>query len=111
MELHLGGLTVAPNVWQAGAIILLIFIFVLMLAYMARTYMEWSLSGFGIGVVVGIILVIALEVGLLIGGKSVLAGILNWKDAPAPVANVINSGHERLLDVLNVPASCSGNLK
>ncbi|SRR5258708_4989365 len=111
MNLHIGKVVISSNIWQAGLIIILVFVLILVLAYMSRNFLEWSLSGFGIGLVIGFILAIVLEGFLLIGGKTVITGLLSWKTAPPIVANVLNSGHQRLLDVLNVPASCSGTLK
>lgn len=111
MNLHIGKLVISSNIWQAAVIIILVFVLILVLAYMSRNFLEWSLSGFGIGLVIGFILAIVLEGFLLIGGKTVITGLLSWKTAPPVVANVLNSGHQRLLDVLNVPASCSATLK
>ncbi len=110
-KLHLGPISIAPNVWQAAAIIALIFVFVLVLAYMSRNFMEWSLSGAGIGLVVGFILALVLEGFLIVGGRTVITAALGWKNAPAPIQNVLTEGHQKLLDALNIPASCSGIVK
>lgn len=110
-EVSLPHTSIAPNILQAIAIIFLIFIFVLVLAYMSHNFMEWSLSGFGIGFFIGFVLAIVLEGFLLVGGRTVITGLLNWKHAPAPVQNVLTTGHQKLLDALNVPASCSGIVK
>jgi Na+/H+ antiporter NhaC len=111
MKLHIGSITVASNVWQAVIIVVLIFVLILVLAYMSRNFLEWSLSGFGIGLVIGFILAIVIEGFLLIGGKTVLTGILSWKKAPAPIQKVLNDGHTRLLEVMNVPKQCWPNVK
>lgn len=111
MNLHLGSVTIAPNIWQAAAIIALIFALLLVLAYMSRNFLEWSLSGFGVGLFIGIILTIILEGFLLIGGKSIVTSLLSWKSAPPQIQKVLNDGHKKLLDTLNVPASCSGIVK
>ena len=103
--------TVASNVWIAGGIIALIFAFVLVLAYMSRSFMSWSLSGFGIGFVIGILVALIVEGFLLIGGKSIITAGLGVKNAPAPIQNILDSGHKQLLEALNVPASCSATLK
>ncbi len=106
MKVHIGGITIAPNIWQAAIIIILIFVLVLVLAYMSHNFLEWSLGGFGIGMVLGVILAIVLEGFLLVGGKTVLTGLLSWKQAPAPIQRVLDDGHVRLLEVLNVPKAC-----
>ncbi|SRR5258708_21863460 len=110
-KLHIGPISIAPNVWQAAAIIALIFVFVLVLAYMSHNFMEWSLSGAGIGLVVGFILALVLEGFLIVGGRTVITAALGWKNAPAPIQSVLTEGHQKLLDALNIPASCSGIVK
>jgi hypothetical protein len=111
MRLNLGNISIAPNIWQAAAIIALIFALLLILAYMSRNFLEWSLSGFGIGLVIGFIIAIVLEGFLIIGGKTVIISVLNWKTAPPQVQKIINDGHQKLLETLNVPASCSSYAK
>ena len=106
MNLHIGPFTISPNIWQAGAIILLIFVLVLVMAYMSRNFMSWSLSGAWIGLVVGIALTLILEGFLLIGGKTVIISLLGIKNAPQPIQSALDSGHKELLDALQVPASC-----
>lgn len=106
MNLKIGNITIAPNVWQAAAIIILIFVLLLVLAYMSRNFLEWSLSGFGIGLALGFILALVLEGFLIVGGKTVLTGLLSWKNAPAPIQRVLDNGHTSLLEVLSVPKSC-----
>lgn len=106
MKLQLGNISIAPNVWQAAIIIVLIFVLILVLAYMSHNFMQWSLSGFGIGLVIGIILTIILEGFLLIGGRTVLTNVLKVNNAPEPVQKVLDDGHTRLLEVLEVPKAC-----
>ncbi len=106
MKLHLGNITIAPNIWQAAAVLALIFALVLILAYMSRNFLQWSLGGFGIGVLIGFILAIILEGFLLIGGKTVVINLLKWKNAPPQVQQVLNDGHVKLLEALSVPKSC-----
>src|SRR5260221_11210888 len=110
-KLHIGPVCIASNLWHAAAIIVLIFILVLVMGYMSRSFMSWLLSGAGIGLVVGFILALVLEGFLIVGGKTVITAALGWKNAPAPIQNVLATGHKQLLDVLNVPASCSAIVK
>ncbi len=111
MKLNFAGINIAQNYWQAGAIIFLIFILVLVMAYMSRSFMSWSLSGAWIGLVIGFILALVLEGFLIVGGKTVVTTLLGWKNAPKPIQTVLDEGHAKLLDTLGVPASCSGTLK
>ncbi len=104
-------ITLASNVWIAAGIIALIFALVLVMAYMSRSFMSWSLSGFGIGLIIGVLLSLIVEGFLLVGGRTVITAAIGWKNAPAPIQNILTTGHKQLLDALNVPASCSANLK
>lgn len=110
-KLHFAGITIAPNVWEAVAIVAFIFAIILLLAYMSHNFLEWSLSGAGIGIIVGFILALILEGFLIVGGKTVITAALGWKNAPAPIQNILTTGHKQLLDALNVPASCSAVVK
>ncbi|SRR5258708_4009827 len=110
-KLHIGPVSIAPNIWQAAAIITLIFVLVLVMAYMSRSFMSWSLSGAGIGIIVGFLLALILEGFLIVGGKTVITAALGWKNAPAPIQSVLTEGHQKLLDAMNIPASCSGIIK
>ncbi|CAN5298860.1 hypothetical protein BH10PAT1_BH10PAT1_2790 [soil metagenome] len=110
-QVHLGNISIAPNIIQAAVIIILIFVLVLVLAYMSHNFLQWSLSGFGIGAVIGFILALILEGFLLVGGKTVLTGFLSIKNAPAPVQKVLDNGHTTLLEVLKVPKQCWPNVK
>lgn len=111
MKFSLPQIHIAPNIWQAAIIVVLLFVLLLVMAYMSRNFLNWSLSGAGIGMVVGFILAIVLEGFLIVGGKTAITAALGWKNAPKPILSAIDSGHKKLLDALNVPASCSGTLK
>ena len=52
-----------------------------------------------------------LEGFLIVGGKTVITAAVGWRNAPAPIQNVLNIGHQKLLDSLNIPASCSAVVK
>ena len=111
MKLHIGGITLTPNLWQAIAIVVLIFVLLLIIAYMSRQFMSWSLWGAWVLVLVGFMLALVLEGFLLIGGRTVVTSLLGWKNAPKPIVGVLSAGHQKLLDTLGVPASCSGIVK
>jgi hypothetical protein len=106
VKFHIGNLNIAPTYLQAGLIILFVFILILGLAYMSRSFMSWSLSGFWIGLFLGFILTVILEGILLTSGKSVLTSILGWKDAPAPISNVLDAGRTKLSGVLGTSSVC-----
>src|SRR5258708_28653373 len=106
-KLHIGPISIAPNVWQAAAIIALIFVFVLVLAYMSHNFMEWSLSGAGIGLVVGFILALVLEGFLIVGARTVITVTLGCKNDHAPIQRGLTEVHQKLIEYLYSPSSCS----
>lgn len=111
MKFHIGGVTLAPNLWQAIAIVVLIFVLLLIVAYMSRSFMSWSLWGAWVWVLVGFLLAFVLEGFLLVSGRSVITTLIGWKNAPKPVQNVLNASHEKLLESLNVPKACWPSVK
>ncbi len=68
--------------------------------------MSWSLYGAWVWIVIGFMLALVLEGFLLIGGRTILTGLLGWKTAPPLIQNILNTGHTKLLDAMNIPKSC-----
>ena len=64
--------------------------------------MNWSLKGGVIGIFFGFLLALILEGFLLIGGKTALTEVLGWKNPPAPLAQVLDAGRSKLIQVLGV---------
>ena len=100
--LNLGKFSVPIPYWQAGAIIFLIFLLILTMANFRKHYVDWSLKGGVIGIFFGFLLALILEGFLLIGGKTALTEVLGWKNPPAPLAQVLDAGRSKLIQVLGV---------
>jgi hypothetical protein len=100
--LTFGKFSVPIPYWQAGAIIFLLFLLVLVMANFRKHYVDWSLKGGVIGIFFGFLLALILEGFLLIGGKTALTEVLGWKNPPAPLAQVLDSGRSKLIQVLGV---------
>lgn len=99
----LGALNIQPTYWQAGTIIVLLFLLVFTLARMRYLYVSWSLGKSAVAMIFwGFLLALVIEGFLLIGGRTLLTEILGWKNAPKPIANVLQAGRLRLVDVLGV---------
>ena len=115
-DFQIGGLLFAPSYVQAGAIIFLLFLLVLTLARLRRMYVGWSLKGsFGM-MFLGFMLAIVLEGFLIIGGRTALTEFLGWKNAPKPLQTAVDSGREKLVEVLGetteeVPDAYAGDLE
>lgn len=102
-DLKLGTLNIQPTYWQAGTIIILLFALVLTLARMRYLYVSWSLGKSAVAMIFwGFLLALVIEGFLLISGRTLLTEILGWENAPKPIANVLQVGRLRLVDVLGV---------
>ncbi len=100
LDFNLGKLSFSPSYLQAGIIVILIFVLVLMLAQIRRHYVNWSFKGALFGVFFGFLLALILEGFLIIGGKTAITQVLGWKNAPKPVANLLEAGRGELIKVL-----------
>jgi hypothetical protein len=100
--LNLGKFSIPVPYWQAGAIIFLLFLLILTMANFRKHYVDWSLKGGVIGIFFGFLLALILEGFLLIGGKTALTEVLGWKNPPAPLAQALDAGRSKLIQVLGV---------
>ena len=101
-ELNLGKFSIPVTYWQAGAIVFLIFLLILALSLFRKEYVGWSMKGVVVGVFFGFFLALILEGFLLIGGKTVLTSVLGWQNPPAPIAQTLDAGKSKLIQVLGV---------
>ncbi|KKS80634.1 MAG: hypothetical protein UV56_C0013G0008 [Candidatus Woesebacteria bacterium GW2011_GWC1_43_10b] len=99
-ELNIAGYTLAPTYLQAGLILFLLFLLVLVLARVRRHFIDWSLKGSVVGIFLGFALALILEGFLLIAGRTAITEILGWKNAPKPIQTALDSGREKLSSVL-----------
>ncbi len=99
-NLNLGEFSFSPSYIQAGVIVVLLFILVLMLAQLRRHFVDWSIKGALFGLFFGFLLALVLEGFLIIGGKTAITQVLGWKDAPKPLADILELGRSKLIQVL-----------
>ncbi|HEX6977614.1 MAG TPA: hypothetical protein VF185_04675 [Patescibacteria group bacterium] len=104
-EIHIGGLTIVPQLWQAIAIVILLFLLVLTFAQMRRHYLHWSFKGASFGIALGFFLALIIEGFFLLAGNTFLTGVLGWKNAPGAIQTVLNNGNEKLRQTLGVSAT------
>ncbi len=102
VSFNIGNLLFAPTYLQAFAIVFLLFMLVFSLARIRRLYVNWSLKGASTMLFMGFMLALVIEGFLIIGGRTALTEILGWKNAPKPIQTALDSGRERLVDVLGV---------
>jgi hypothetical protein len=99
---NLGKFSIPIPYWQAILAILLIFLLVVMVAKFRRHYVDWSFKGAVFGIFFGFLLALILEGFLIIGGRTALTSVLGWKNPPAPIASVLDSGRSKLIQVLGI---------
>jgi hypothetical protein len=99
-NLNLGKFSFSPSYIQVGAILVLLFILVLTLAQVRRHFVDWSFKGALFGLFFGFLLALILEGFLIIGGKTAITQVLGWKNPPKPLANVLDLGKAKLIQVL-----------
>ena len=90
IKLNLGGTSFSPSLLQAGVVVFLVFLLVIFLAQFRRHLLDWSLKGAVFGIFLGFLLALIFEGFLIIGGRTALTEILGWKDAPKPIANILD---------------------
>ena len=100
-----GGMTLSPSLLEAGVILFLLFILVLMIAQLRMRLVHWHMKGIYPGIGIGFIIALTIEGLLLVGGRTILTEVLGWKDAPKPISNVLDTSREKLVDVLGVDAT------
>lgn len=101
-SINLGKIHLSPSYFQAGAILLLLFLLVLVLAQVRRHLFEYSLKGALFGLFFGFLFALILEGFLIIGGKTAITEVLGWKNPPKPIVNLLDSGRGKLVDVLGI---------
>ena len=101
-NLNIGKFHLPVPYWQAIAVILLLFILVMVMAKFRRHYVDWSLKGAVFGIFFGFLLALILEGFLIIGGRTALTSVLGWKNPPTAIANALDAGKTRLINVLGI---------
>lgn len=102
LNFSLGSVSFSSSYIQAGAVVLLLFLLILMMAQVRRHLVDWSLKGAIFGLFFGFLLALICEGFLIIGGKTALTEVLGWKNAPQPLLGIIDAGRAKLVDVLGV---------
>lgn len=100
---NIKGIEIEPQMWQAVAIVVLLFLLVFTLARLRYLYIHWNLGKSSLSFLFyGFILALILEGFLIISGKSLLVEVIGWKNPPKPVSTALDAGKERLINVLGM---------
>ncbi len=111
----IGNLNVDATYWQAGLIIILLFLLVFTLARLRHLYVHWSMGKNAFAMLFwGVVLTIIMEGFLMLTGRTLFTEILGLKNVPKPFSTVLNIGRERLVNVLGekstVPDTYAGGV-
>ncbi len=102
LDFNIGNISFSTSYLQAGAIIGLLFVLVILMAQFRRHLLDWSLKGALFGLFFGILFAFIIEGFLIVGGKTAITEILGWKNAPQPLLSIIDAGRTKLVNVLGV---------
>lgn len=105
LDFNFGKLNIPIPYWQAIAIVVLVFFLVILMAKFRRHVVDFSLRGAVFGIFFGFLLALIIEGFLIIGGKTALTSVLGWKNPPKAVANVLDLGKYKLIQVLGISTS------
>jgi len=96
-----GNLDIAATYWEAGAIILLLFLLVFTLARLRYLYVHWSMGKSAWAMLFwGMVLTIIVEAFLMLSGRTIFTEIMGVKNVPKPFSTVLDIGRNRLTNVL-----------
>ncbi|MBX4205742.1 hypothetical protein KW795_00940 [Candidatus Microgenomates bacterium] len=98
-----GNFTISPNYLQAFLVLLLVFMLVFTMARMHHLFIRWSFKGAIVGVLIGFILALIVEGFFLVGGSTVLTATLGWKNAPKPIAKILDDNREKIQNLVCEP--------
>lgn len=100
---NIKGIYIEPTYWQAGAIVLLLFLLVFTLARLRYLYVHWNLGKSSISMLFwGFLLALILEGFFILGGRTLLTEIIGWDNAPKPISTALDAGRQKLVNVLGV---------
>lgn len=109
-NINIGKFSLPVPFIHAVLIVGLIFLLILTLAQVRRHFVDWSFKGAVFGIFFGFLLALILEGFLIIGGRTAVTGVLGWKNAPKPILAVLDSGRNKLIQVLGVQAEIPSSL-
>jgi hypothetical protein len=97
----IGNLNIAATYWEAGAIILLLFLLVFTLARLRHLYVHWSMGKNAWAMLFwGVVLTVIVEAFLMLSGRTIFTEIMGVKNVPKPFSTVLDIGRNRLTNVL-----------
>lgn len=97
------GIYIEPTYWMAIVIVILIFMMLMTIARVRYLYVHWNLSRTSLAFLFyGFLFALILEGFLIIGGRTLFTEIIGWKNAPKPIGTFLETGREKLVDVLGI---------
>ncbi len=112
--------TVDVNFWgkvipvpyiEVSVILVLLFLLVLTMAQYRHHTVHYSFKGAGFGILFGFMLALTLEGFLLVKGSTAITALLGWKNAPKPLSVALDSGRNKLTEVLGIQDAANSIVK
>ncbi len=97
---QVGEVSASSGVIQAAVIVFLVFLLLVVMARMTRSYLSWYTTGWYVWVILGFILAVVVEGFFVVSGSTIFTSVLGWKNAPKPIQQVVDTGRAKLIDVL-----------
>ena len=99
---NFGKINIPIPYWQAIAIVILVFFLIMLLGKFRQRMMNFSMKGAVFGIFFGFLLALIIEGFLIIGGRTAITSIVGWKNPPPFIASTLDSGREKLIQVLGI---------
>lgn len=100
---NIKGIDIEPTYWMAIVIVVLIFMLLFTLARVRYLYVHWNLSKTSIAFLFyGFLFALILEGFFILGGRTLFTEVVGWENAPKPISTLLETGREKLVDVLGV---------
>lgn len=95
------GAEISYNRLEVVMVVVLLFVLVLTFGQLRHRLVHWHMKGIVPGVALGMIITLIIQGALLMLGGNLLKNALGWQGAPRPVAVAIETGKEKLVEVLS----------
>lgn len=100
---NIGGIDLEFTLWMVMVLALLVFMLFFTIARVRYLYVHWNLSKTSISFLFyGFLFALVLEGVFIIGGRTIFTEILGWENAPKPISTILDTGRNKLVDVLGV---------
>lgn len=100
---NVAGIDLEFTLWMVMVLVLLAFMLLFTIARVRYLYVHWNLSRTSLSFLFyGFLFALIFEGIMILSGRTLFTEILGWENAPKPISTILDSGREKLVDVLGV---------